>query len=164
MYSRYLHQTRGILRSLRRHFQRITTVCISGPSCSKLTMKLVNASLKLWSLNMAYMLILLLKKVSSFCICKSYSHFFSKSTCELEIVFTRTVNILTTYELVKLTMLWTTGPWIFPFLTVPSGHTTLKWRRINVDATWSRRIDVDTTSFWCCLPAGFILKNRCAYK
>ena len=30
----------------------------------------------------------------------------------------------------------------------PSGHTTLKWRRINVDATWSRRIDVDTTSFW----------------
>ena len=29
----------------------------------------------------------------------------------------------------------------------PSGHTTLKWRRINVDATWSRRIDVDTTSF-----------------
>ena len=33
-------------------------------------------------------------------------------------------------------------------------HTTLKWRRINVDATWSRRIDVDTTSFWCCVPAG----------
>ena len=24
---------------------------------------------------------------------------------------------------------------------------TLKWRRINVDATWSRRIDVDTTPF-----------------
>ena len=37
---------------------------------------------------------------------------------------------------------------------LPSGHTTLKWRRINVDATWSRRIDVDTTSFWCCVPAG----------
>ena len=31
--------------------------------------------------------------------------------------------------------------------TVPSRHTTSKWRRINVDATWSRRIDVDTTSF-----------------
>ena len=36
----------------------------------------------------------------------------------------------------------------------PNGHTTLKWRRINVDATWSRRIDVDTTSFWYCVPAG----------
>ena len=43
----------------------------------------------------------------------------------------------------------------------PSGHTTLKWRRINVDATWSRRMDVDTTSFWCCVPAG--LTNMC-YK
>ena len=32
-------------------------------------------------------------------------------------------------------------------------HITLKWRRINVDATWSRRIDVDTTSFWC-VPGG----------
>ena len=38
----------------------------------------------------------------------------------------------------------------------PSGHTTLKWRRINVDVTWSRHIDVDTTSFWCCVPAGIV--------
>ena len=45
------------------------------------------------------------KNVSSFCICKSYSHFFSKNTCELDIVLTGTVNILTTKELVKLTML-----------------------------------------------------------
>ena len=29
----------------------------------------------------------------------------------------------------------------------PSRHTTSKWRRINVDAMWSRRIDVDMTSF-----------------
>ena len=43
-------------------------------------------------------------------ICKSYSHFFSKNTCELDIVLTRTLNILTTNNLVKLTMLWTTGP------------------------------------------------------
>ena len=50
--------------------------------------------------------------MSSFCICKSYSHFFSKNTCELDIVFTRTVNILTTNELVKLTVLWITGPWL----------------------------------------------------
>ena len=59
---------------------------------------------------MAYMLIFLLKNVSSFCICKSYSHFFSKNTCEFDTVLTRTVNILTTNEFVKLRMLWTTGP------------------------------------------------------
>ena len=35
---------------------------------------------------------------------------FSKNTFELDIVPTRTVNILTTNELVKLTMFWTTGP------------------------------------------------------
>ena len=40
----------------------------------------------------------------------SYSCFYSKNTCELDIVVTRTVNVLTTNELVKLTMLWTTGP------------------------------------------------------
>ena len=45
------------------------------------------------------------KNVSSFCICKSYSHFFSKNTCELDIVLTGTVNILTINELVKITML-----------------------------------------------------------
>ena len=45
----------------------------------------------------------------------------------------------------------------------PSGHTTLKWRRINVDATWSRRIDVDTTSFWCCVPAGMGLSGFVNY-
>ena len=53
---------------------------------------------------MAYTLIFLLKKnVSSFCICKSCTHFFfSKHTCKLDIVLTRTVNILTSNELVKL--------------------------------------------------------------
>ena len=57
---------------------------------------------------MAYTLTIFLKNLSSFC--KSYSHFFSKNTCELDIDLTRLVNILTTNELVKLTMLWTTGP------------------------------------------------------
>ena len=41
------------------------------------------------------------------------SSFCSKNTCELDIVLTSTVNILTTNELVKLTMLWTTGPSTF---------------------------------------------------
>ena len=43
--------------------------------------------------------------MSSFCICKSYSHFFSKNNCALDIVLTRTVNILATNVLVKLMML-----------------------------------------------------------
>ena len=51
---------------------------------------------------MAYMLIFLLKK--------KIWVFFSKNTCESAIALTRTVNILTTNELIKLTMLWTTGP------------------------------------------------------
>ena len=47
----------------------------------------------------------------AFAFAKATHIFFSKNTCELDIVFNRTVNILTTYNLVKLTMLWTTGPW-----------------------------------------------------
>ena len=58
---------------------------------------------------MAYSLIFLLKNVSS--LQKLLTFFFSKNTCELDIVLTRTVNSLTTKALVKLTMLWTTGPW-----------------------------------------------------
>ena len=83
----------------------------TGPSCSKLTMSLVNVSLnfdhEIWHICWYFCW----KNVSSFCICKSYSHFFSKNACELDIVLTRTVKILTTNELVKLRMLWTTGPW-----------------------------------------------------
>ena len=50
-------------------------------------MLFVNILLKLWSLNTAYMLIFLLKNLSSFCI--------GKYICELDIVLTRTINILT---------------------------------------------------------------------
>ena len=38
------------------------------------------------------------------------THIFQQKTCELDILLTRTVDILITNELVKLTMLWTTGP------------------------------------------------------
>ena len=71
--------------------------------------------------------------MSSFCICKSYSHFFSKNTCELDILLTRAVNILTTNELVKLTMLWTTGPWSLAvwdnksWITTSSSGTVIKY-------------------------------------
>ena len=50
------------------------------------------------------------KNVSSFCICESYSHFFSKNTCEFDIVLTRTVKILTINELIKLTCFEQLGP------------------------------------------------------
>ena len=81
------------------------------PSCSKLIMSLVDVLIKLWSLNMAYngtQIFLLEKKRVAFAKCNS--SFFSLNTRELDIALTRTVNILTTNKLVKLTMLWTTGP------------------------------------------------------
>ena len=60
--------------------------------------------------------------------CKRYSHFSSKSTYDLDIVLTRTVNIITTNELVKLKNFWTTGPWCFCQWGVDfrnPGHTLL---------------------------------------
>ena len=96
----------------------LNSICLSstGLSCSKLTVSLVNVSLNLWSLNMAYTQIFCWKKnkqtkkrwvAKATCICKSYSHFFS-AKIPVDIVLTTTFNILTTNELVKLTMLWTT--------------------------------------------------------
>ena len=38
--------------------------------------------------------------------------------------------------------------WITVTECQPSGHLVPKWRCIDVDATWSRRIDVDTTSIF----------------
>ena len=48
----------------------------------------------------------------AFAFAKTTHIFFSKNTCEFDIVLTRTVNTLTTNELGKLTMLWTAGPWL----------------------------------------------------
>ena len=61
---------------------------------------------------MAYTLINIFaeKMCVAFAFAKATRIFFSKNTGELDIVLTRTVNILTTNKLVKLTMLWTTGP------------------------------------------------------
>ena len=81
----------------------------SGPNCSKLTMSLVNI-LKHWSLDMANTLIFLLKKMwVAFALKKLLTFFSAKIT--LNNVLTRTVNILTTKEPIKLIMLWTNGPW-----------------------------------------------------
>ena len=51
---------------------------------------------------------------------KIYSHFFSKNTCELDIVLTRTVNVFTTNKLVKLMMPWTSEPWFAELHMLPS--------------------------------------------
>ena len=80
----------------------------SGPSCSKLTVSLVKLPLKLILKYGIYANIFAEKMWVAFAFAKA-THIFSKSTCELDIVHIRTVNILTTNELVKLTMLWTTG-------------------------------------------------------
>ena len=63
---------------------------------------------------MAYMLIFLLKNVSSFCICKSslLTIFPQKYLWIKYCAYYWTVNILTTNELVKLMMLWRNGPWL----------------------------------------------------
>ena len=39
----------------------------------------------------------------------------------------------------------------------------VKWRHINVDATWLRRIDIDTTSFWHQMPTGIVLTHTHYY-
>ena len=60
---------------------------------------------------MAYTLIFLLKRMwVAFSFAKASLIFFCKNNCEFDIVLTRTVIILTTNGLVKITMLWTTGP------------------------------------------------------
>ena len=57
---------------------------------------------------MAYMLMFLLRKLwEAFAFAKATHIFSAKNTCELDIVLTRTFNILTTNELIKLKMRWT---------------------------------------------------------
>ena len=51
------------------------------------------------------------KNVSSFCSAKATHIFSAKNIRILYIESTKTVNKMTLNELVKLTMLWTTGPW-----------------------------------------------------
>ena len=56
------------------------------------------------------------KNVSSFCIAKA-THIFSAKIIRIwYIESTKTVNEMTLNELVKLTMLWTTGPWMLLFI------------------------------------------------
>ena len=62
------------------------------------------------------------KNVSSFCSAKATHIFSAKNIRILYIESAKTVNEMTLNELVKLTTLWTTGPWfIKKLLTICSG-------------------------------------------
>ena len=53
------------------------------------------------------------KNVSSFCSAKATHIFSAKNIRILYTESAKTVNEMTLYKLIKLTMLWTTGPWNF---------------------------------------------------
>ena len=82
-----------------------------GPSCSKLTMSLVNDWLKFTSSDTQICWNFLLKKnVSSFCSAKATHMFSAKNIRILCIGSAKTVNEMTLNDVVNLTTLWTTGP------------------------------------------------------
>ena len=89
-----------------------------GPSCSKLTMSLVNDSLKFRSSGTQICQNFLLKNVSSFCSAKATHIFLAKNIGILYIESVKIVNEMTLNELVKLTTLWTTGPCVDPHCLV----------------------------------------------
>ena len=62
-------------------------------------------------------------------------NYFQKNTCELATVLTRTVNILTTNELINLTMLWTTGPSMF-WLRKKAPYLKLCIWNFNLTVQW----------------------------
>ena len=77
-----------------------------GPSCSKLTMSLVKVIVKTFIIKYGIQAnIFAEKKKVAFAFTKAPHIFSSKNTCEADVALTGTVNILTTNELVKLTML-----------------------------------------------------------
>ena len=88
--------------------------CLPGPSCSKLTMSLVNDSLKFTKIYVEWYSNVLKffcwKNVSSFCSAKATHIFSAKNIIILYIESAKTVKEMTLNELVKLTMQWTTGP------------------------------------------------------
>ena len=84
-----------------------------GSSCSKLTMLLVNNSLKFTLSDTQIRWIFCWKNVSSFCSAKAIHIFSAKNIRILYIESAKTVNKMILNKLVKLTTLWTTGPWSY---------------------------------------------------
>ena len=96
---------------LTRYLSEHCNLFTAGPSCSKLTTSLVNDSLKFTSSDMQICWNFCWKHMSSFCSAKATHIFSAKNFRILYIESAKTVNEMTLNELVKLMMLWTTGPW-----------------------------------------------------
>ena len=84
----------------------------TGPGCSKLTMWLVNVSLKFQTLISQICQYFLLEKWDKLLQCKSFSHCFKKK--KFSVFGYKVIKHLASWplnKLIKLMMLWTTGPW-----------------------------------------------------
>ena len=129
-----------------KHFQ-VHSDKIPGPICSKLTMSLVNDSLKFTSSDTQICWDFLLKTVSSF----SYSHFFSKKISEYCIL--NPLKQLTKWPLTSsLTTLWTSGPWkqiqLFPVVPPSDAHTTQEG--VSSKMAWPNIVSSFSSSADCC--------------
>ena len=109
-----------------------------GPSCSKLTMSLVNDSLKFTSNDTQICCNFLLKKMwVAFAVQKLLTFFSAKNIRLLYIEPAKTVNEMILNELVKLTTLWKTGPWPPKDLRIftPPGQNWKIWLYLKVQFT-----------------------------
>ena len=78
------------------------------------------------------------KNVSSFCIAKATHIFSAKNIKIMYIESAKTVNEMTLNELVKLTTLWTTGPWCARKQTIISNKKTVSDNRSWTVGTYSK--------------------------
>ena len=83
----------------------------SVPGCSKLTTSLVNVSLKFQTLISQICQYFCWKNVRSFCSAKAFLIFSTKNITFFGYKVFKHLMSWSLNELVKLTMLWTTGPW-----------------------------------------------------
>ena len=117
---------------LHRYCSPIPVLSKSGPSCSKLAMSLVNVSLKFQVLILQIHCYFLLKKCENPLHCKGFLHFLffvekmweSFALQRILTFFQQKITVFVTLadicltnlclnDIVKLTTLWTTGPWSF---------------------------------------------------
>ena len=71
------------------------------------------------------------KNVSSFCSAKATHIFSAKNIRILYIESTKTINEMTLNELIKLTMLWTTGPWFPEYVIIILANIKSNHKNLN---------------------------------
>ena len=111
----------------------LPSACHTGPGCSKPTMLLVNLSLKFQTLLSEICHYFLLKNVRSFCSAKASHIFSTKNISGFGYKVVKHLRSWPLNELVKLTMLWTTGPRIVD-LGYFYMHFWLKWFKLCIQA------------------------------